>query len=206
MWAGCRSQAARSTLKCTGASRASSAKTPGHRAQVAAPHTLAPAIDDANSDGRHRGAAQDHQHRARVFVHADQLAVERGPQEADQRPARPAHPAWNRQALAGAPRKFGQCAFGAHHAAPEAPNEQHGRNDKRPPHAPERELCKARQAGEHARVFGRHGQESWHRHEHEIQARRCPTAAARCGCGCVPSSRPARQARARCARHDVHAC
>lgn len=42
-----------------------------------APHALALAVDEADGDGRERGAPEDEQHRLRIFVDADELAVDR---------------------------------------------------------------------------------------------------------------------------------
>ncbi len=90
---GCR-HASSFTLKCHGESLASRLKTPltGHRylhqtrllAAVAPPH-----------HHRRRGgsASRDRQHRQRILVHADQLAVDRGQGKSDEGPAAPAHPA-----------------------------------------------------------------------------------------------------------------
>jgi hypothetical protein len=118
----------------------------GDRAEVAAPDALALAVEPADGDGGDRRAAEDEQRRLRVFVDADELAVERGEDEGEEGPAAPAQPFRDGVAAAVARGELGQRALRAEHAAPDAAHEHDGEDDEGPPDAPEEILGEQHQA------------------------------------------------------------
>jgi hypothetical protein len=122
------------------------AEDAGDRAQVAAPDALALAIHPADADGGDGGTAEDQQRRLRVVIDADQLAIDRGEDEGHHRPAAPAHPFRDRAAAPVAAGEFGQRAFRAEHAAPDAAHEHDREDHEGPPDAPEQVLREQHQA------------------------------------------------------------
>ncbi|CPI68111.1 Uncharacterised protein [Bordetella pertussis] len=139
------------------------------RTQVLAPDALAAAIAPADDHRRHGRAAQHRQRRQRVLIDTDQLAVDRRQGKGHERPAAPAHPARNGAALAALAGPLGEHALGTEPAAPGAPQQRHGNQDERPPHAPERELRQHGQIVEDRRGVVRQGQE--HRHDQQERIR-----------------------------------
>ena len=147
-----------------------------HRAQMPAPGALALGVHPAHRHGGDGGAAQHQQRRLRVLIDADHLAIHRGQHKGDKRPAAPAHPARNRPAQAFLRRPFGQCAFRAQHATPDAAKQHHRQQHKRPPDSPEHKLGEDGQVVQHARAVVRqrqqrrnHQQGGVHQHHRPLQ-------------------------------------
>ena len=118
-----------------------------HRAQIAAPHPLIPAEGIAYGYRRERRAAQDQEHRFRILVDADELAVSRGAGKGGERPSLPFHPVRYRTATAMPAHRLRQRAFGAEHPAPETADKHHAQEHERPPDPPKYELGEEREIG-----------------------------------------------------------
>jgi len=127
----------------------------GSRAQVAAPDALLAAVEQAEADGGDGRAAEHQQGRLRVFVDPDQLPVDAGDADGAEGPAGPLEPAGQRLAAPVLADPFGDGAFRAEDAAPDAAERYRGDHDAGPPDAPEDELREQAQVVPDVRVFRR---------------------------------------------------
>ncbi len=148
------------------------------RAQVAAPYPLLPSIQPAHRHGAQGGAAQDQGHGQRILIDADQLPIDRGQGESDERPAAPAHPARDGPAPPVPAGPLRQRPLRAEHAAPGPPHQRHGQQHERPPDAPEGELRQHSEVVEHRSAAVRQRQEHRRQQQDGVDGHHQPLHAA----------------------------
>ena len=135
-------------------------ENPRGRTQVAAPDALLPAKKQADGQRGNARSAKDQQGRLRVFIDADQLPIDGGADEGDERPAHPFQPGRRRPAQAVPAAPFGERAFRTEQAAPDAAHRHRGDHHAGPPDAPEAELREQAQVVPDVRAGGRQRHEN----------------------------------------------